>query len=136
MERELLAGARREQDRGVDALEVHVGDARLGVVHAGAHRRRRAELEVVVGPRGRRRVVGVHLHAATGHVPARDPVVVLQGPHVLDHLRAEPVGDATAPVERLAAVPVGVDDFEAVATHGVSSPADRSTTLRRSSPRA
>ena len=47
-----------------------------------------------------------------------DPVVVLQRAHVLDHLRAELVGDAAAPVEWLAAVSVGVDDFEAVATHG------------------
>ena len=45
--RPLLAGARRIQHRDVDALEVHVGQARHRVVHAGAHRR--AELEVVLG---------------------------------------------------------------------------------------
>ena len=117
VQRELLAGAGWEQHRGVDALEVHVGEARLGVVHARAHRRRRAELEVVVGPGGGRGVVVVHLHAAAGHVAPGDPVVVLQRAHVLDHLRAEPVGNAPPPVERLAAVPVGVDHLEPVATH-------------------
>ena len=116
-ERELLAGAGREQHGGVDALEVHVGDARLGVVHARAHRRRRPELEVVVGPGGRGGIVVVHLHPAAGHVAPGDAVVVLQRAHVLDHLRAEPVGNAPPPVERLAAVPVGVDHLEPVATH-------------------
>ena len=98
-ERPLLAGAARKRGRHVDAFEVHVGQARDRVAHAGPL------VETVTRarepPAGQRKLAVV--------VP--DPLAVLR------HERLQAFRHAVLPVGLLAAVSVRIDDVEAVSAH-------------------
>src|SRR5262249_60942089 len=100
----LLAGAAWEHDGLIDALEVHVLEARLRVGHARA-------LQAVQ----LRRTLRL-LDADAGQVGE----LLLDALAALLPLRLEGGGDAGLPVGQIAAVSVGVDDVGPEASHGCS----------------
>src|SRR5262245_4596813 len=120
----LLARAAREHDGLIDALEVHVLEARLRVGHA------RALQAVQLG-----RALGL-LDADAGEVGE----LLLDALAALLPLGLEGGGDAGLPVGQVAAVSVGVDDVGPEASHGSSPqwppPSSKTPRARRPSSRS
>src|SRR5262249_42292294 len=104
-----LTGAAGKHDGLIDALEVHVLEARLRIRHAGA-------------------LQTVELCRALGFLDSHTRQI---GELLFDALapgfplRLELAGDALLPVGQVAAVPIGIDHMSAVFTHEIPPCSDK-----------